>query len=189
MDRKRAMPRGYVGLDHETIGSDIVSLVRAVLMPEAVLGKEAVRELRGVDPAEWYPIEMLLDPLERLDAMLGESSMRKIGWTLFELSHRDAMQGVVKSVRDVAYGIDAMYHRANRGERIGGWRVLKFEPGEAVLEKTTPHHCIMEEGILEAACKQIGLTPTIFQSACFRKGAEACKIVIRSHVRDARWGG
>ena len=29
--------------------------------------------------------------------------------------------------------------------------MLGFEPGKAELEKTTPHHCVMEEGIFSAA--------------------------------------
>lgn len=185
----RRPPRGYIGIGHETIGSDILSLVRAVLMPEHVLGKEQVRMLRAVDPDQWYPIATLLEPLERLDAVLGESSLRKIGWTLFDLSHREAAANSLKSVRDVVYGIDGLYHHANRGEKIGGWEVLSFEPGEALLEKTTPHHCVMEEGILEAACKVVGVTPTIYQRACLRRGDDACRIVIQSHVRDARWTG
>ncbi|HEX7666878.1 MAG TPA: hypothetical protein VF407_20255 [Polyangiaceae bacterium] len=182
-------PRGYVGIGHETIGSDILALSRAVLMPDQVLGKEMASSIRGVETEEWYPIRLLLEPLERLDAVLGESSLRKIGWKLFELSHREAMRAAAKSVKDIVYGIDGMYHRANRGKQIGGWKVLSFEPGEAVLEKTTPHHCIMEEGILEAGCKEFGVNPTIFQNECFRKGGEVCRITIRSHVTDARWTG
>lgn len=182
-------PRGYVGTAHETIGSDIVALLKAVLMPEQMLGKEVVARLRCVEPTKWYPIATLLDPLDRLDTLLGESSLRKIGWTLFEQSHERAMRAAKVSVRAIVYGIDGMYHRANRGQDIGGWRVIQFEPGEAVLEKNTPHNCIMEEGILEAGCRVAGVVPTIFQSECIRNRGEVCRFVIRSHVIDQRWSG
>ncbi|MEO7111244.1 MAG: hypothetical protein ABI183_12470 [Polyangiaceae bacterium] len=182
-------PRGYIGTAHQTIGSDITALLKAVLMPEQMLGKEVVSGLRQVEGHKWYPIAMLLDPLDRLDQLLGESSLRKIGWTLFEQSHEKAMRAAKVSVRAITYGIDGMYHRANRGQDIGGWRVVTFEPGEAVLEKNTPHNCIMEEGILEAGCRVAGVVPTIFQSECIRNGGVVCRFVIRSHVVDERWNG
>jgi hypothetical protein len=43
-----------------------------------------------------------------------------------------------------------MYHHANRGTGIGGWKVLRFDAGYAELEKMTPHHCVMEQGILSS---------------------------------------
>jgi hypothetical protein len=182
-------PRGYVGIDHETIGSDIVALLKAVLMPEPMLGKETVARLRSVQADKWYPIATLLDPLDRLDQLLGESSLRKIGWTMFAQSHEQTTRATKVSARAIVYGIDGMYHRANRGKDIGGWRVLKFDPGEAVLEKNTPHNCIMEEGILEAGCRVAGVVPTIFQSECIRNRGSICRFVIRSHVIDERWRG
>jgi hypothetical protein len=47
------------------------------------------------------------------------------------------------SARYVVYGIDDFYHFSNRGRNIGGWLVLRFEPGHAELFKTTPHHCLL----------------------------------------------
>lgn len=186
---KPKRPSGYVGIDHETIGSDIVALLTAVLMPEQLLGKDVVAGLRCVQVDQWYPIATLLDPLERLDRVLGQSSLRKVGWSLFAQSHEKAVRAEKASVRAIVYGIDTMYHRANRGKEIGGWRVLKFEPGEAVLEKNTPHNCVMEEGILEAGCRVAGLAPTIFQSECIRNHGSICRFVLRSHVVDERWSG
>jgi len=113
--------------------------------------------------------------------------MRKIGWSLFRLSHEAAVRANCSSARDIVYGVDAMYHRANRGEQIGGWEVLEFEPGRALLEKTTPHHCVVEEGIIEAGLRAMGVQATIRQLTCFRRGGEACRILISSHVTDARW--
>jgi hypothetical protein len=82
-----------------------------------------------------------------------------------------------------------MYRLANRGAELGGWVVLEFEPGRAVLEKTTPHHCSMEEGILDAAFRVVGTPATVYQSACVRVGADACRFVITSHIVDHRWMG
>ena len=186
---KRRTPKGYAGIGHLTLGSDVLSLSEAILMPELVLGAEVAASIRALEPGGWYPIAMLLEPLDRLDAILGPSSLRRIGLEIFERSHAAAFRREASSARDIVHGIDGMYHRANRGTDIGGWRVMGFGPGVATLEKTTPHHCVMEEGILEAAFKALAIPAVFFQSRCFRKGDDACEYKITSHISDERWMG
>lgn len=84
-------------------------------------------------------------------------------------------------------GFDGIYRRANRGEEIGGWRILEFSPGKARLEKTTPHHCVLEEGIVSAALACVGVPATVTQASCFLSGADACVFVVNSVVTDSRW--
>ncbi len=182
-------PRGYVGAGHQTIGSDILSLPEAVLLPDQVMGRDLTAKLRATVPNDWYPISTLLEPLEMLGARLGSDSLRRIGIALFKLSHEAAVKANAKSARDVLYGMDTIYHRANRGTSIGGWKMVSFDPGRAVLEKTTPHHCVMEEGIIEAALRVVQVPAMIRQTACLRDGSEACTFVVTSHVTDARWNG
>src|SRR5258708_5816302 len=146
----RRRPRGYVGRDHETIGSDILSVFKILKLPEQVLGAEEVEKLSAVDSSAWYPIEWLLDLMDRLDRELGHYGLLRMGRTLFDLSHKERVLEVATCAHDIVYGIDAMYHHANRGKGIGGWKVVRFEPGLAELEKTTPHHSVMEQGILSA---------------------------------------
>jgi hypothetical protein len=105
------------------------------------------------------------------------------------MSHAARIKGVAQSARDILYGMDAMYRFANRGVAIGGWSVLEFQPGQATLEKTTPHHCAVEQGILTEALSLVGCPVNIEQSQCMRKGAESCLFVLTSSVVDARWLG
>lgn len=182
-------PRNYVGLDHQTIGSDILAVVKAVHLPERVFGPELAAKLQTVKPQEWYPISLLLDGLAKLDEKLGTYGLRSVGWELFKLSHAEAFRKVASSARDLVYGMDQMYHYANRGTGIGGWKVLAFSSGHAELEKTTPHHCVMEEGILEEALRTLGIRADVSQKSCFRKGADACHYVITSPITDQRWTG
>jgi hypothetical protein len=183
----RRRPRGYLGRDHETIGSDILSIHKILKLPEQVLGAEESAKLAAVDPNAWYPIQWLLDLMETIDKELGYYGLMRMGRTLFDLSHKDRVLEVASCARDIVYGIDAMYHHANRGRAIGGWKVLRFDEGSAELEKTTPHHCVMEQGILSAALAAVGCPGTVAQRECFRKGADACIYVISSSLVDERW--
>jgi len=182
-------PRGYQGINHETIGSDIIAVLRALNFPLSVLGAETVTRLQNVDPNAWYPIDWLLELMELIDKRVGAGGLQKMGRTLFKLSHEQRVLQAARSARDIVYGIDGMYRHANRGRDIGGWRVVEFVPGRAILEKTTPHHCAMEEGILAGALEAMRVPSRIGQTACFRKGAEACLFQIESDVTDERWTG
>jgi hypothetical protein len=182
-------PKGYIGQGHETIGSDILAVLAILKMPELVLGPEDAKRLAAVDPAGWYPIEWLLELMEKLDAAIGYYGLVRMGRTLFQLSHKDRVEKVARSARDIVYGIDGMYHNANRGRGIGGWRVVDFQPGHAELEKTTPHHCVMEQGILSAGLAMVGCPASIVQTTCFRKGDPLCLFALSSTVTDARWCG
>jgi hypothetical protein len=178
-----------LGGQHETIGSDILAVFRILKMPEQVLGAEDAEKLAKVDPNAWYPIEWLLSLMERLDAAVGHYGLMRMGRTLFDLSHKDRVVQVAKSARDIVYGIDGMYHHANRGHDIGGWKVLKFEAGYAELRKNTPHHCVMEQGILTAGLAAVGCPGNVSQRECFRQGSDSCIYVVTSSITDARWFG
>lgn len=182
-------PKGYTGQQHETLGSDILSVFRILKLPDQVLGKDEAERIRNIDPQGWYPIDWLLELMDILDKTLGYYGLVRMGRTLFDLSHRERVLQVASSARDILYGIDGMYHHANRGKGIGGWKVLRFEAGFAELEKTTPHHCVMEQGILFAALSAVKCPGMISQRECFRLGAEACVYTITSSLTDERWFG
>ena len=148
-------PSGYVGRRHETIGSDLLAVQRSLeslaekatqRLPAQIIGPEHLARLATVQPDHWYPVEWLLALMDRIEARIGRYALMQMGRVVFKLSHEG--KSPLASGRDVVFGVDAMYHAANRGEQIGGWRVVSFEPDRALLEKTTPHHCAMEEGIL-----------------------------------------
>lgn len=180
-------PTGYVGRNHETIGSDILAVPHALQhllgteqagprsLMESTLTRASLERLDGVRPDGWYPIEWLLDLTELLDRKLGPFGLRKVGRTLFKLSHEHRLSEQIRCGVDIVQGIDAMYHHANRGEDIGGWRVLGIDDRIAKLEKTTPHHCAVEEGILAQAFAAVSCRAVVTQTACFRDGAPACQ--------------
>lgn len=182
-------PRGYFGEDHETIGSDIQAVLRILRMPEQVLGKEEWERLQQVQPQTWYPISWLLGLMEILEAHVGPYGLMQMGRRLFELSHKDRVKLSARSARDILYGLDGMYHHANKGRGIGGWKVLKFEAGLAELEKNTPHHCVMEQGILTEALQTVGCPSNVSQTRCFRDGADSCIFQVTSAYIDQRWWG
>lgn len=181
-------PRGYVGRGHETIGSDILAVLGVVSMPEHALGPALHARVSSLKPDEWYPIDLLLELMDVLDRKMGANALRQMGRRLFELSHQAHVTEAGLTCAELVTGFDDIYRRANRGEDIGGWRVLSFQPGRAVMEKTTPHHCALEEGILTAALAAVGVPATVSQQACLRGGSDACTFVVTSFVTDQRWG-
>lgn len=181
-------PRGYVGEQHETIGSDILAVLAVVSMPAQTLGPDLHERLLTLKPDGWYPISLMLELLETLERRIGANGLRQMGRKLFAASHEAHVREVASTAADILLGFDGLYRRANRGEAIGGWKTLSFEPGRAVLEKTTPHHCALEEGIISAALACVGVPATVSQPQCFRLGAESCHFAVTSFITDARWG-
>lgn len=186
MQRK---PKGYVGTNHETKGSDILSILKVLHLPEVTLGKELAAELKAVKPDSWYPIGKLLQALELLEKKLDAYALRSVGWAIIKQSHEANIREHFTSARDLLGAFDAIYKNVNRGTAIGGWRLVSFEPTKAVLEKTTPHQCVMEEGIVEEALRTIGVSPKVRQTKCFRSGAETCVYEIVPSTTDERWNG
>jgi hypothetical protein len=185
----RRKPKNYVGTKHETIGSDIRAVLGAVPRPRTTLGEEMTARIEKLDPNGWYPIEMLLEVMDVLSERMGQFALLEMGRKLFKQSHEQRVKQTARSAADIIYGLDGMYHHANRGDKIGGWKVLRFVPGEAVLEKTTPHNCVMEEGLFAEAMIAVNVPATVRQSQCLLKGAGACKFVITSSIADERWSG
>lgn len=179
----------YENRTHETIGSDILAVLGVLKFPEQVLGEEWVKRLRALSPGGWYPVETLLVLLDALEKKGGRASLVQMGRQLFRDSHRARLTPELKSAGDVVFGIDSMYRHANRGTDIGGWKVTRFAPGMAMLEKSTPHLCGLEEGILYEALHTVGAESLIVQSRCRARGDAVCEFELRSSVRDARWMG
>jgi hypothetical protein len=179
-------PRGYVGTDHETLGSSLLSLFQICPFPDQVLGADNVGRLEKVDPRGWYGVDWFLALMDRLERFAGSDGLLHLGRKRFELSHDKRV--ACSSARDVIYGIEEMYRHANRGQAIGGWQVLEFVPGFSVLEKTTPYHCSMEQGILLAGLDAVDCPVEIEQRQCFRAGADSCVYAIRALVPDSPWG-
>ncbi len=182
-------PNEYVGKSHETSGSEFLAVVGSLTFPRAVLGDEIVDRVQAMTRESYHPIGELLELLEQLDARVGAAGLRKTGRAVFKASHEARLNGNLASARDVVYGIDGMYKRTNRGVGIGGWKVVSFEPGRARLEKTTPHHCALEEGILDAALQAVGVAANVTQPKCVRTGADHCVFEITSHETGAAWSG
>lgn len=182
-------PRGYFGEEHTTLGSDILAVQKILKMPEQVLGSDEFERLKRVRADAWYPIEWLLGLTEILEAHVGRYGLMQLGRRLFEASHKDRVLQVAKSAKDILYGMDSIYHHHNRGRGIGGWRVLKFDGGYAEIEKNTPHHCVMEQGMLTEALLSVGCACNVIQTRCFLDGADTCVYDVTCAFADQRWSG
>jgi hypothetical protein len=140
-------------------------------------------------PDRWYPIELFLRAQDKIDARVGRCGLLQLGRKLFRASYVEQFRKVSSSAADALYHFDEVYKRVNRGKHIGGWEVVIFRPGHAEMLKTTPHHCVMVEGLLSEALITLQIPTQVEQSACFRKGAGECRFVLRSAVSDEKWMG
>lgn len=184
-----ARPRGYEGRDHETLGSEMQAVLQALNFPFSVLGPARMKQLESLRPEAWYPIRDMLELMDYLDRKLGAVGLLALGKTIFRISIKPETKEKLRSARDVIFGIDSMYNGTNRGTKIGSWSVISFAPGRAELVKTTPHHCVMEEGILQEALIGVQVPVTITQSRCLRRGDDHCRFILTSVVTDQRWSG
>jgi len=176
----RRWPRGYVGVSHETVGSNLLAVLAVPAGPGFALEPEVSARLEGLVADGWYPAAWLLELLDDLDARAGGMGLRQVGRQIFRATHAGWVRRTCSSAWELLYGLDEMYRCANRGQEIGGWNVLDFGPGRAVLEKTTPYHCEMEEGILCEALAAVGAPAAVGQAQCFRKGASSCVFQVTS---------
>ena len=181
-------PKGYTGINHMARGHDLIAVLKSVHVPEVTLGPELAARLKKVTPDEWYPIAELLDLLEQLDAKLGAFHLRQVGWTIWQKVPSEA-KAQFTGAQDLLNAFDRTYRLNNKGTGIGGWALTVFEPGRAVIEKTTPHHCGMEQGILEESLRQLGLQARVVQTVCFRNGGDLCRYLVTTNCNDERWFG
>lgn len=182
-------PRGYLGLNHTTRGGDILAVLQAVNLPEQTLGKELVARLRNVEAEKWYPATDMFELLERLDAKLGGYHLRQVGWTIVQKYHAAQVKEHFTSAQELLKAFDGLYREANRGQQIGGWKLLSFNDTQASMEKTTMHHCGMEEGILEELLRTLGVYSKIVQVKCVREDDDCCQYTIEPRSSDSRWHG
>lgn len=180
-------PRGYEEASHETTGASVLAVLHILKTPEQVLGADTTTALRELDPKGWYPIGLLLGIMEKLDRNVGYYGLVSLGRRWFELWRKK--QEPQSSAPEAIEGIDRMYRSANRGRAIGGWKITKLETGYAEVEKTTPHHCVVEQGILTAALADAGCSSVIAQEWCLRQGADSCVYTMASTVSAERWLG
>jgi hypothetical protein len=183
------VPRGYGGREHITLGSDILAVLDTISNPEIMLGQELFERLSKMENRAWYPIKDLLDLLELVSQRTGRATLIKMGRQLFKNTHATRIKDRSVCAGDMLFGIHDMYHHANRGFDIGGWTVLHFSPGRALIEKTTPHHCGLEEGIVLESLSSIGAESLLVQKQCVREKAESCIFELLSPTKDALWMG
>ena len=183
----RRFPKGYLGFDHVTRGGDLLAVLDAIIGPDFILGATLAQKIRKLKPDEWVPIALLMELYEKLSEKLGPYHMKQVGWTIVKRYHASDVLKRFHSAEEVVYALDALYRQGNRGTAIGGWKVTLFTPTRCEMEKTTPHHCGMEEGIVEEMMRTLGISTTVYQTDCLRKGSDLCRFVIEPKGSNPPW--
>lgn len=188
---------------HEVVGADILAVRRAVeflsnsastkttsMYVRTVLGNALTERLEQVEAERWYPVSVMLEMERALDDKLGASGLRRMGRAIFKHDLSEKTRAHMKSVRECMYALDAMYRTHNRGSNLGSWTVRTFTEARAELVKTTPHNCLMEEGILIEACATFDVAVVVTQPECVRNGEPHCLYIVTPTTLDSpKWGG
>src|SRR5688500_922413 len=98
------LPKGYLGHNHETLGSDILAVVESLSLPRLTLGEKMTERLSQVQPDGWYPVGLLLGAMETLERKVGLAALRRMGQVLFRISHQGRV--APPSAKAVIFGID-----------------------------------------------------------------------------------
>lgn len=176
-------------MSHVTLGAEILAILQTMRSPEALLGDEWVARQRAIHPKDWYPVTVVSDLVQQLSRRVDRAALVEMGRELFRNSHHRRLIPHLRSVGDVVFGLNGIYHRAHRGQDIGGWEVLQFDEGRALLRKKTPVHCALEEGLLCEALHAVGAEASVAQPTCVQHGGRYCDFEIRSPIRGDRWLG
>src|SRR5690242_5033943 len=100
--------KAYRGTGHETQGSDLLSVLKVLPIPEQVLGKERANALRAVKPDQWYPISQLMDVLDTLAQRLGDRALTPIGYSIVQTSHAVSIRKHFKTARQLLGAFDSI---------------------------------------------------------------------------------
>ena len=180
---------GYENASHETLGSDLLAALNTLKFPVEILGKYWMERLSGIEPAHWYPVSIHLELQQQVLHRGGRAALVQMGRQQFRDSHHGRLAPVLTSAGDVLTRVDRMYRHSNRGTKIGGWEVLSLGAAHATLRKNTPHHCALEEGLLQEALASVGAVALIAQPSCVLMGGKVCELELKSQLKDERWLG
>jgi hypothetical protein len=176
-------------MNHVTLGAELLAILQTMRSPEALLGEEWIARQRQIHPKNWYPVTMAAELFQQLSRRLDRGALVEMGRQLFRDSHHRRLIPHLRSVGDVVFGLNGIYHRAHRGKDIGGWEVLRFDEGRALLRKTTPTPCALEEGLLCEALHSVGAEALVVQPTCVQHGGRYCDFEISSSLKGDRWLG
>jgi hypothetical protein len=165
--------RQISSIDHEILGSDALAVLQVVSLPEQTLGGPLHQRLKEVRPDGWYPVSLLTEVLETLFVRVGPNGLRQMGRKLFAATHESFVKANIASAYQLLSSFDDVYRKANRGTAIGGWKLLDFSAGKAVIEKTTPHICLVERALRSPGSIVLGYRPPFVRRSVFEKGLTA----------------
>jgi predicted hydrocarbon binding protein len=62
-----------------------------------------------------------------------------------------------------------------------------MDDSHALLEKSTPHVCYLEEGIVAEALATVGCGAMVTQTRCLREGHDLCVFEVRPVAGPETW--
>lgn len=139
----------------------------------------------GIDqpqPEGWYLFDNYLSFLRKVEFQHGRPALRTMGRAIPDTSR---FPPDLDSLEQVLGRLDVAYQVNHRGGFIGHYQCLLSGPGSAEMVCANPYPCDLDAGILERLVERFGSgapgsgVTHLTEAACRRKGAPACRFVLR----------
>jgi hypothetical protein len=142
--------------------------------------------LANIQPAEWYPLQRVLDTLKEIEDTYGHH-------LLFQVGEQAALKAPVPpeidSLKACLLGLNVTLKRFNRGGDVGGYEITEDQgPGgftRYVVVASTPYPCSLTRGYLEGFAKRFGsheakeiLVRHDEDRPCRREGSDTCAYIV-----------
>lgn len=158
----------------ESRGTNIIAVKTKLINPKLIFEKIKEYSYDNLDPNKWYPMRQFTMLTDYIEKYLSAAVLKNIGTAIIpEMKNA----GILPQWTPLEFlnALPQVYDEGNRGNNIGRWKVVKEENNHVVLENSTMHNCILEEGVLMGGLKAYGSKyMKITQPKCIKKGDDVC---------------
>ncbi|NHI94540.1 MAG: hypothetical protein EAX96_18765 [Candidatus Lokiarchaeota archaeon] len=161
-------------MKQESRGTNIIAVKTKIVNPGMIFDKIKEYSYDNLDPGKWYPMKQFTLLTDYIEKYLSATVLKNIGSGIVpEMKNAGILPNMAPE--DFLKSLQKIYLEANRGVNIGQWKVAKEEPNHIILENTTMHNCILEEGVILGGIKVFGARyMKVTQSKCVKKGDNMC---------------
>ncbi|NHI94873.1 MAG: hypothetical protein EAX96_20460 [Candidatus Lokiarchaeota archaeon] len=162
----------------ESRGTNIIAVKTKIVNPKMIFDKIKEYSYNNLDPNKWYPMKQFTMLTDYIEKYLSGTVLKNIGSAIIpEMKNAGILPQLTPL--DFLKALPQIYLEGSRGNNIGQWKLIKEEENHVIIENSTMHNCILEEGVIMGGLKAYGARyMKVTQSKCMKKGDNVCKFDI-----------